>query len=685
MSKKLTIVLLLLFSLMLTVVPGAGAQVVDTVYVALHDQPDAGYFLPAPPSTNDMDYVDDMIQWQWGKTQRHTPRGYQASRESWWVPNMMRIVMAEVLGLDTITNERTPALSRLIEKTYNTGNLSTASAKKKYMRIRPFVEMGEDTWAKHDTDYLRTNGSYPSGHTAFGWATALVFAEMWPELQDTILRRGFQFGENRIITGAHYQSDVNAGYLCAAASIARAHANPELAKDIAAARAEYIRIKGLPEDYDPVAKAGFPKGVKILNAPVDTTHYRYVADILRYKKARLLRSTERGRQAVADVDTRNSYFAAIFGNILGITISKEATPTIWKLMDYVKEHSGRVARELKDQHFRKRPYVQLGDTTPAPEEEESHFHTSSYASAHANIGWSLALVMAEMAPEEQNELLRFGYDYGYSRLITGYHWATDIEAGRLLACAFVARLHADPSFAALMQQAHDEYLRAKSGCRLVTLTDVVPDAILEIRYYSTYNFVGKRIDGYEEPTALLTSQAADSLRAVSDDLKAQGYRLKIYDAYRPQKAVDHFMHWAEDLSDTLMRPYFYPDLDKSVLFEREYIMEKSGHTRGSTVDLTLFDMKTEKEADMGGTFDWFGPESHPDFCGNPDTGVYTGDNSKSPDGRRITAEQFKNRMILRQAMLRHGFVPFNTEWWHFTLKNEPYPNTYFTFPVKEVR
>lgn len=127
----------------------------------------------------------------------------------------------------------------------------------------------------------------------------------------------------------------------------------------------------------------------------------------------------------------------------------------------------------------------------------------------------------------------------------------------------------------------------------VTLTDAVPDAILEIRYFGTYNFVGQRIDGYLEPTALLTKQAADSLRAVSDDVKAQGYRLKIYDAYRPQKGVDHFVRWAEDIPDTLMKRYFYPDLDKSVLFEQEYIYEKSGHTRGSTVDLTLFDMNTE--------------------------------------------------------------------------------------------
>ena len=220
--------------------------------------------------------------------------------------------------------------------------------------------------------------------------------------------------------------------------------------------------------------------------------------------------------------------------------------------------------------------------------------------------------------------------------------------------------------------------------QFVTPTDVVPDAILEIRYFGTYNFVGDRIDGYLEPTALLTKVAADSLKAVSDDVIAQGYRLKIYDAYRPQKAVDHFVRWAENVPDVRMRDYFYPDLDKSVLFDQEYICLKSGHTRGSTLDLTLFDMNTEKELDMGGTFDWFGPESHPDFCGNPETGEYTGVNQMSPKGRRITAEQFANRMILRKAMMRHGFKPFDTEWWHFTLKDEPFPDTYFTFPVKQL-
>ena len=211
----------------------------------------------------------------------------------------------------------------------------------------------------------------------------------------------------------------------------------------------------------------------------------------------------------------------------------------------------------------------------------------------------------------------------------------------------------------------------------VNLTDVVPDAILEIRYYGTYNFVGTRIDGYLQPTALLTRRAADSLRAVSDDVRTQGYRLKIYDAYRPQCAVDHFVRWAADVDDTAMKRYFYPQVEKNRLFELEYIMERSGHTRGSTVDLTLFDMESEKEVDMGGTFDWFGSESHPDCGGDPATGCYR-------DNDTLTAAQFENRMILRRAMLRHGFKPLDSEWWHFTLRDEPYPDTYFTFPVSEL-
>lgn len=206
----------------------------------------------------------------------------------------------------------------------------------------------------------------------------------------------------------------------------------------------------------------------------------------------------------------------------------------------------------------------------------------------------------------------------------------------------------------------------------VMVGEVIPDAILEIRYYSTFNFIGDRIPGYEEPVAILTRQAADSLRAVSDELRQLGYVLKIYDAYRPQCAVDYFMQWAEDTADVRMKAYFYPEVEKSILVPQEYVARRSSHTRGSTVDLTLYDMALQHDVDMGCWFDYFGVASHPTVLPGQEVGAYP----------PLNEEQYRNRMILREAMLRHGFKPYDYEWWHFTLANEPFPDTYFTFPIE---
>lgn len=197
----------------------------------------------------------------------------------------------------------------------------------------------------------------------------------------------------------------------------------------------------------------------------------------------------------------------------------------------------------------------------------------------------------------------------------------------------------------------------------VPVADAVPDVILEIRYYGTYNFVGDRIDGYEAPIALLTKEAAAALKKASDSLLTLGYRLKVFDAYRPQSAVNHFIRWAEDVNDVRMKEFFYPNVDKSKLFELDYICARSGHSRGSTIDLTLFDMATQRDVDMGGTFDWFGDESHPDYT-------------------KLSKKQIAMRGLLRNVMVAFGFKPFETEWWHFTLENEPFPDTYFDFPIK---
>ena len=196
----------------------------------------------------------------------------------------------------------------------------------------------------------------------------------------------------------------------------------------------------------------------------------------------------------------------------------------------------------------------------------------------------------------------------------------------------------------------------------VMLADYVPHSVQEIRYHSTYNFIGERVDGYEEPCAFLTLDAARALKSASNELYVMGYVLKIFDAYRPARAVRHFVFWGIEDQDIRMKPYFYPDLEKQELFMRGYIAKNSTHSRGSTVDLTLLDMKTGKEVDMGSPFDFFGEISHPGYQG-------------------VTEAQFENRMTLQRIMKRNGFRPLDCEWWHFTLEEEPYPDTYFDFPV----
>ena len=199
----------------------------------------------------------------------------------------------------------------------------------------------------------------------------------------------------------------------------------------------------------------------------------------------------------------------------------------------------------------------------------------------------------------------------------------------------------------------------------VVLTDVVPEAMVEMRYYTLYNFVGDRIRGYEEPVALVTREAARALRDVCLDLAPMGYTIKVFDAYRPQMAVDHFVEWARNPNDVRMQHYFYPEEQKTNLFSHGYIASRSGHSRGSTVDLTLYDINNDCDVDMGGTFDYFGYRSYPDYP-------------------NLTKEQKNNRNLLRSVMIKHGFMGIDTEWWHFTLNHEPYPNTYFNFIVKRL-
>ncbi|WP_319541941.1 M15 family metallopeptidase [uncultured Pseudodesulfovibrio sp.] len=196
----------------------------------------------------------------------------------------------------------------------------------------------------------------------------------------------------------------------------------------------------------------------------------------------------------------------------------------------------------------------------------------------------------------------------------------------------------------------------------IRINQFIPDATYEVRYYTNHNFVGERVDGYTAPVVILTTQAATALKKVQADLKPFNLGLKIFDGYRPQQAVDHFVRWAKDINNTRTKTEFYPDVDKKDLFRDGYIAAQSGHSRGSTVDLTIIDLSTSTELDMGTPFDFFGPKSWPD-------------NKSMP----LTVRA--NRALLQTIMLSNGFNHLKEEWWHFTLMNEPYTDTYFNFPI----
>lgn len=197
----------------------------------------------------------------------------------------------------------------------------------------------------------------------------------------------------------------------------------------------------------------------------------------------------------------------------------------------------------------------------------------------------------------------------------------------------------------------------------VYLDEHIPGIKLEPRYATANNFTANVIPGYNRKTCILSIEAANALKKVQADLKIQGLALKVYDAYRPQQAVNYFVQWAKDLSDTTNKRIYYPKVKKSELFEKGYIAARSGHTRGSTVDLTIINLKTGVELDMGTPYDYFSPLSWP--------------NSKG-----VSAQAQSNRWTLQRVMEKHGFLHLPTEWWHFTLDEEPYPNTYFDFAVE---
>ncbi len=462
----------LLFLLWITAIIQAVAQPEKNgIYCSIEELPEAKEYLPAPPDVHSYQYAEDIIQWTIGKATRKTERGKRASDESDLSSQCLYRIMGEALGLE-LTPSITPAICNLISRCASTGNASIGYIKNYYIRSRPFMVFNDQIWGKYDGDYLRKNGSYPSGHQISILTAAFALAEIAPEKQDTILRRAFEYGDSRVIVGAHWQSDIDAARLAASATFVQLHNMVRFIDDLKAACFEYQKIKGR-KDVHVIGQNTYPEIKKIFGAPIDNDNPRYYADVMSYIAGKEERGTERGKQAVADGDPSLEYHLKMFSDCTNIEINETNTPELYKLMKKTNSMLKAAKKQAKTAYFRKRPYVQFGEVSGTPEYDEADKDESSYPSGHSFMAWGEALVLSQIIPEHTNQILERGYEYGRSRIIVGYHYASDVNIARFFASATVAQLYNDSEFIDQIIKAKKEHI---NGNRLVPITTEVDES-----------------------------------------------------------------------------------------------------------------------------------------------------------------------------------------------------------------
>ena len=429
----------------------------DRLYTIADSLPNPLLYLPAHVDTASTYFSRDFFKWQWGKRIRLNSYGYMSTRgsqayyDAQYGLNRWCNILSTIIKVSVMSGN-TPKIISFIYQTGEGGSVSTQFAKLWYMRRRPVSQMNEQAWGRGEvTEDLLQSGSFPSSHAAFGWAVALSMAEIIPELQDTIIARAYSYGESRTIVGAHWMSDVEAGFLTASAAVAHMHTLDSYKEGIAQAQDEYYTIKGTQPNYS----VGWPNGRRIQSySAVDTASVYYYSDLQGYWQAKAERNTERGDTAIFDSDDSERALLEMFGEILGKRLVISTNPYTVELIRMARNAFIEAAQEMSDSGpFRKRPYVQLGEPTLIPQEEAYYATRSSYPSTKAMLGWGLALVLCEVAPDYNEELLKRGYDYGQSRVIAGYNYPSDVMAGRIHAAAVLARLHGYEQFRELIDYA----------------------------------------------------------------------------------------------------------------------------------------------------------------------------------------------------------------------------------------
>lgn len=464
------------------------AQEEVTPYFTNDELPRLIHCLPAPPDTVGAEFYYDVMQYMWGKEQRLDPeRAAIARRDAVMTYENLLAEFNVPFGL-TISKTETPEIWKLMETSLETVNQMRVEPKKFYARRRPFVRFHEHILtyqAEEDEEEVARGGSYPSGHTFRGWAAALLLSEIAPSRADTILARGYMYGESRVIVGAHWQSDVDAARLGASIGYMRLQTSADFQEQMKKAQAEYAEKTGVaivPSASDNMEREGcdyyylrseMPDMRKFLPAPPDTIGNKFSRDIMRYMWGKTMRLNEERadiakRDAVYGVDCICQEFSEPFG----LPLSKEGTPEIYKLLLDATSTCDSICYEPKKFYMRKRPFVRMQEQSLTPEFEEELLHNGSYPSGHTLLGWSAGLLLSEINPANADTLMARGHMYGESRVIVGAHWQSDVDAARLAASAAYVKIHNSARFQEQMKKAQEEFARLSGqavGIRPVTV------------------------------------------------------------------------------------------------------------------------------------------------------------------------------------------------------------------------
>lgn len=460
--------------------------------VTLHaqDVPNAAVCLPSPPTPASDLFICDNYQYTAGKTERVTARGLQAARDMIWDISSYISIYADILGISE-SSIKNSTIYDLLNYGMRYGEMTINAAQSIY-RERPYVYFNEPSLLPEQESQYGNVSSYPANQTTIGFLFALLLTEVCPGLENQLLARGLEFGPSTVISGYNWDSDAYAGFLLASCILSRLHTHDGFSMMLDYAKADYKRLsktRGTRFDDSPYfSEPELPVSSSYLPAPPATNSAKYTYDLAKYEEGKSLRNTREGLQAIADVEYSADNFCKIYSRVLGITISASNTPAIYELVSKVHPSGNAATQSARGYYLRKRPYVEMDEHTSYIPDEAHLRESGSFPSGHASGSWLVALVLSEVTHYRQDELMARAYQFGQGRVITGYHWQTDVDYGRIVGSAVYAHLHTSKAFVSQVEKAAREFQAMTTGIQQAPTQESAPDAPI-------YTLDGIRLNG----------------------------------------------------------------------------------------------------------------------------------------------------------------------------------------------